>query len=119
MRTNTIFTNVYNGSNIHMNMSGRRHIVHINNTEKHECYDLNTEYRMNMRYRDSKIQNYIIVLHATCLKIIFIRVKYKQINVMMCTNTTGHMKYCEYKDSLIQKLNTNKTCNIIFEKQAL
>ena len=41
MRTNTIFTNIYNGTNIYMNMSGRRHFVRINNTEKHECYDLN------------------------------------------------------------------------------
>ena len=51
-----------------------------------------------MRYRDSKIQNYIIVFHAACLKIIFIRVKYKQMNVMMCTYTTEHMRYCVYKD---------------------
>jgi len=41
MSTNTIFTNIYNGSNIYMNMSGRRYIVHITNKEKHECYDLN------------------------------------------------------------------------------
>ena len=34
MRTNTIFTNIYNGSNIYMNMSGGRHIVHINNNEE-------------------------------------------------------------------------------------
>ena len=37
----TIFTNIYNGSNIYMIMSGKRHIVCINNTEQNECYDLN------------------------------------------------------------------------------
>jgi len=41
MRTNTIFTSIYNGSNIYMDMNGRRHIVRINNTDKNECYDLN------------------------------------------------------------------------------
>ena len=41
MRTNTIFTNIYNGSNIHMNMSGRRRIVRIDNKEQNEFYDLN------------------------------------------------------------------------------
>ena len=71
-----------------------------------------------MRYRDSKIQNYIIVIHAPCLKIIFISVKYKQMNVIMYTYTTGHMRYCVYKDSLIQKLNNSKTCNIKFEKRS-
>ena len=30
-----------------------------------------------------------------------------------------HMRYCVYKDSLIQKLNTSKTCNIIFEKSCI
>ena len=74
---------------------------------------------MHMRYRDSKIQNYIIVIHAPCLKIIFRSVKYKQMNVMMSTYTTGHMRYCVYKDSLIQKLNNSKTCNIKFEKKKL
>jgi len=52
-----------------------------------------------MRYRDSKIQNYIIVLHAACLEIIFICAKYKQMNVIMYTYTTEHMRYCVYKDS--------------------
>ena len=99
MRTNTIFTNIYNGSKIHMNMSGRRHIVNIDNKEQHECYYLNTEYRMHMRYRDSKIPNDIIVIHATFLKIIFRSVKYKQMNVMVYRYTTEHMRYCVYKDS--------------------
>ena len=66
-----------------------------------------------MRYRDTKIQNYIIELHPTCFKIIFISVKYKQMNIMVYTYTTEHMRY-----SLIQKLNTSKTCNIIFEKRS-
>ena len=80
-------------------MNGRRHIVHIRNTEKHEGYDLNIYYRTHMRYRDSKIQNDIIVIHATFLKIIFIRVNYKQMNVMLYTYTTEKMRYCVYKDS--------------------
>jgi len=54
---------------------------------------------MNKRYRDSKIQNYIIVIHATFLKIIFISVKVKQMNGMVYTYTTEHMRYCVYKDS--------------------
>jgi len=53
---------------------------------------------MHMRYRDSKIQNYLIIIHATFLKIIFISVKYKQMNLMVYTYTTGHMRYCVYKD---------------------
>ena len=52
-----------------------------------------------MRYRDSKNQNYIIVIHAPCLKIIFRSVKYKQMNAMMSTYTTENMRYCVYKDS--------------------
>ena len=34
-----------------------------------------------------------------CFKIIFISGKYKQMNVMMSTYTTEHMRYCVYKDS--------------------
>ena len=34
MRTHTIFTNVDNGTNIYMYMSGRMHIVRIDNTEQ-------------------------------------------------------------------------------------
>jgi len=41
MRTNTIFTTIYNGTNTYMDMSERKHIVHINNKETDECYDLN------------------------------------------------------------------------------
>ena len=41
MRTNTIFTTIYNGTNTYMDMSGRKHIVHINDKETDECYDLN------------------------------------------------------------------------------
>jgi len=40
MRTNTIFTYIYNGSNIYRNTDRRRHNVCIYNKEKHECYDL-------------------------------------------------------------------------------
>ena len=50
-----------------------------------------------MRYREFKIQNYIIVIHATFLKIIFISVKYKQMNVMLYTYTTEHMRYLLFR----------------------
>ena len=49
-----------------------------------------------MRYRDSKIQNYIVVLHATFLKIVYISVKYKNMYVMVYTYTKEHMRYCVY-----------------------
>ena len=52
---------------------------------------------MHMRYKYSKIQNYIIVIHAPFLKIIFISVKYKHMYVMKYKYTTEHMKYCVYK----------------------
>ena len=55
-------------------------------------------YRTHMRYRDSKIQSYIVVMYATFVNIIYISVKYKQMNVMMYTYTTEHMRYCVYKD---------------------
>ena len=43
MRTNTIFTNIYNGANIYMTMNGRRHIVRIDNTEQNKnCYELHS-----------------------------------------------------------------------------
>jgi len=41
MKTNTIFTNIYNGTNIDMVISRRRHIVCKHNIEQNKCYDLN------------------------------------------------------------------------------
>ena len=55
-----------------------------------------------MRYKYSKLQNYKIVIHATFLKIIFISVKYKQMNAMMSTYTTEHTRYYVHKDSKVK-----------------
>ena len=50
MRTNTIFTNIYNGSNIYMNMNGRRHSLHINDTEQNKYYDVHIQYKTHRGY---------------------------------------------------------------------
>ena len=40
MGTNTIFINIYNGTNIYMNINRRRHIERIHNTEQKKRYDI-------------------------------------------------------------------------------
>ena len=104
MRTNTLFTNVQNGTNIYMTMiEWEKAYCTYKLYRNNECYDVHIQYKTDTRncdYKDSQIQSYII-LHATCSKIIFISVKYKQMNVMMYTYTTEHMRYCVYKDSQI------------------